>query len=52
MILLKSFPAQVNLSAITQLLWQHKVPHRVRFINDEQQLWLQDADQYGVEKRS
>ena len=50
MILLKSFPAQVNLSAITQLLWQHKVPHRVRFINDEQQLWLQDADQYGVAK--
>ena len=48
MILLKSFPAQVNLSAITQVLWQHKVPHRVRFINDEQQLWLQDANQYGV----
>ena len=45
MILLKSFPAQVNLSAITQVLWQHNVPHRVRFINDEQQLWLQDAKQ-------
>ena len=48
MMLLQSFPVDLDLSLITQALWQHKVPHRVRFSNDEQQIWLQDADQYGA----
>ncbi|MBT3438139.1 MAG: rhomboid family intramembrane serine protease [Oceanospirillaceae bacterium] len=45
MIHLLSFAADVDLLAITQSLWQHKIPHRVRQLNGEQQLWLQDASQ-------
>ena len=48
MILLQKFPANVDLTSVTQALWRHKVPHRVRFMTDEQQLWLQDASQYGA----
>jgi GlpG protein len=45
MIHLLSFAGDVDLLAITQALWQHKIPHRVRQLNGEQQLWLQDASQ-------
>ena len=48
MILLKKFPANDDLTSVTQALWQHKVPHRVRFVTGEQQLWLQDSSQYGA----
>lgn len=48
MILLQSFPADLDLTSITQALWQHKIPHRVRFLKDEQQVWLQDSGQIGV----
>jgi GlpG protein len=48
MILLHSFPASTDLTVITQALWQHRVPHRVRFLKDQQQLWLQDSEQYSV----
>ncbi|HCH32372.1 MAG TPA: rhomboid family intramembrane serine protease [Oceanospirillaceae bacterium] len=45
MIHLLSFAADVDLLRLTQSLWQHKIPHRVRQLNGEQQLWLQDASQ-------
>ena len=45
MIHLRSFAADADLLALTQALWKHKIPHRVRQINGEQQLWLQDANQ-------
>jgi len=45
MIHLLSFSDDVDLSAIAQGLWQHKIPHRIRQLNGEQQLWLQDASQ-------
>jgi len=48
MILLQKFPANADLTSVTQTLWRHRVPHRVRFVTGEQQLWLQDASQYGV----
>jgi GlpG protein len=48
MIHLLSFAADTDLLAITQTLWQHKIPHRVRQLNGEQQLWLQDASQAQV----
>ena len=48
MILLQRFPANVDLTPITQALWQHKMPHRVRFVESEQQLWLQDSAQHGA----
>lgn len=48
MILLQSFAAQIDLMPITQCLWQHKVPHRVRFVAGEQQLWLQNANQFSL----
>lgn len=47
MMLLHSFPSTTDLTPITQALWRHKVPHRVRFVAGEQQLWLQDAGQYA-----
>jgi GlpG protein len=42
---LQSFAEQADLLPITQALWQHKIPHRVRQVNAEQQLWLQNASQ-------
>ena len=48
MILLKKFPANDDLTSVTQALWRHKVPHRVRFVTGEQQLWLQDSSHYGA----
>ena len=48
MILLHSFPANTDLTLITKVLWQHKVPHHVRFLTHEQQLWLQDSEQYSI----
>jgi len=48
MMLLHKFPANADLTAVTQALWRHKVPHRVRFVTGEQQLWLQDSSQYGA----
>jgi GlpG protein len=51
MILLHSFPADLDLTSITQALWQHKIPHRVRFLKDEQQVWLQDSAQIGAAQK-
>jgi GlpG protein len=48
MMLLQSFPGSADLTPITQALWQHKMPHRVRFINGEQQLWLHNASQHDA----
>ena len=48
MILLQKFPANDDLTSVTQALWRHKVPHRVRFVTGEQQLWLQDSSHYGA----
>jgi|TARA_B110000967_G_scaffold109794_1_gene112408 GlpG protein len=48
MMLLQSFPGSTDLTPITQALWQHKMPHRVRFINGEQQLWLHNAAQHDA----
>lgn len=47
MILLHTFPNSTDLTLVTKTLWHHKVPHRVRFLDGEQQLWLQDAAQYA-----
>jgi len=47
MILLHSFSNTTDLTLITQALWRHKVPHRVRFLADQQQLWLQNANQHA-----
>jgi GlpG protein len=46
MILLHTFPNSTDLTLITKTLWHHKVPHRVRFLDAQQQLWLQDDTQY------
>ena len=48
MILLQKFSANADLTLVTQTLWRHKVPHRVRFVNGEQQLWLQDSQHYSL----
>ncbi len=48
MILLQKFSANADLTLVTQTLWRHKVPHRVRFVTGEQQLWLQDSQHYGL----
>jgi len=48
MILLQKFSANADLTLVTQTLWRHKVPHRVRFVTGEQQLWLQDSQHYSL----
>ena len=48
MILLQKFSASADLTLVTQTLWRHKVPHRVRFVTGEQQLWLQDLQHYNL----
>mgnify|MGYP005725106915 CR=1 FL=1 len=48
MILLQKFSASTDLTLVTQALWRHKVPHRVRFVTGEQQLWLQDLQHYNL----
>ena len=48
MILLQKFSANADLTLVTQTLWRHKVPHRVRFVTGEQQLWLQDLQHYNL----
>ena len=48
MILLQKFSASTDLTLVTQTLWRHKVPHRVRFVTGEQQLWLQDLQHYNL----
>lgn len=48
MIFLQKFSANADLTLVTQTLWRHKVPHRVRFVTGEQQLWLQDSQHYSL----
>ncbi|MDC9719246.1 MAG: hypothetical protein PSN46_00790 [Gammaproteobacteria bacterium] len=45
MILLHSFTRELNLTPITQALRHSNIAHRVRFLEQTQQLWLQDESQ-------
>ncbi|MGY8906626.1 MAG: rhomboid family intramembrane serine protease [Pseudomonadales bacterium] len=45
---MQKFSANADLTLVTQTLWRHKVPHRVRFVTGEQQLWLQDSQHYSL----
>ena len=50
MILLHCFDQATDLTQFTKTLWQQKIPHRVRFFQNEQQVWLQDASQFEQAK--
>jgi len=50
------YPPNLDLKALTQALWQQKIPHRVRLsttvanIQQPQEIWLLEADQASQAK--